>query len=116
MIIWGSCGKEKVVGQEDFFCPRCRSEAVGDHVRVSRYFTLYFIPLFPISTVGEYIRCDECEGTFEMDVLDLTQEDIEKALAPWRCQQCGNNNPSDYSSCLACKQPRANSIFLEDDE
>ena len=116
MIIWGSCGKERIVGHEDFFCPRCRSEAVGEHVRVSRYFTLYFIPLFPISTVGEYIRCEDCEGTYEMDVLDLTQEDLEAALKPWRCRHCGNNNPSEYSRCLSCKRPNGGEqVFLEDD-
>jgi hypothetical protein len=116
MIIWGTCGREKIVGNEEFFCPRCQSEAVAEHVRVKRYFTLYFIPLFPISTVGEYIRCEECAGTFNMDVLDLTRDEVEEAQKPWRCDHCGNSNPSDYSRCLSCKQPKAENIFLESDD
>jgi hypothetical protein len=114
MIIWGSTGKQKTIGEEPFFCPRCRTEATGEHVRVSRYFTLYFIPLFPTSTLGEYIRCDECAGEFDMSVLDLTREDVETALAPWKCAHCGNNNPANYQECLGCQEPRTEAdIFIE---
>jgi hypothetical protein len=114
MIIWGSTGKEKTIGEESFFCPRCRTEVTGEHVRVSRYFTLYFIPLFPTSTLGEYIRCDGCAGEFDMSVLDLSREQVETALAPWKCAHCGNSNPANYRECLGCKEPRIEAdIFIE---
>ena len=29
--------------------------------KVKNYFTLYFIPLFPISDLGEYIECRNCK-------------------------------------------------------
>jgi len=114
MIIWGSCGREKTIGTTDFYCPRCRDEVTGDHVRVSRYFTLYFIPLFATSTVGEYVRCDECAGEFNLSVLDLTREDVEAARKPWKCAYCGNSNPSDHRECLGCHEPRTEgNIFIE---
>ncbi len=114
MIIWGSRAKESVVGPTEFFCPRCRTEVPGEHVRVSSYFTLYFIPLFPTSTLGEYVRCDECQGEFNMSVLDLSREQVEAGSTPWKCAHCGNGNPSDYKECLSCREPRTDAnIFLE---
>ena len=114
MIIWGSTSKEKTVATTPFYCPRCRSESSGEHVRVSRYFTLYFIPLFPTSTLGEYVRCEDCEGEFAMSVLDLTREQVEAALAPWKCAHCGNSNPSNADECLGCKKTRVeDDIFIE---
>jgi hypothetical protein len=106
MIIWGTTGKEKRIGTENFYCPNCREETEGSHMRMSRYFTLYFIPLFPMDTLGDYIRCDECDGEFNMTVLDLTQEDFEAARKPWRCTDCGNTNPGDYDECISCGEDR----------
>ena len=114
MIIWGSCSKEKTIERHEFFCPKCRDDSIGEHVRVSRYFTLYFIPLFPTSTLGEYIRCDHCDGEFNTTVLDLTREDVEDAQAPWQCDRCGNQNPAEYQKCLSCKTPKlADDVFIE---
>ncbi len=114
MIIWGSTGKEKTVDSSEFFCPKCREETGCSIVRVSRYFTLYFIPLFPLETLGEYVRCDDCQSEYSPDVLDLTREEFEKATAPWTCTGCGNKNASGCDSCLSCKRPRSDvDIFLE---
>ena len=69
MIIWGSTGREVQVGQGQFFCPRCQAQQHFVHNRLARYFTLYFIPLFPISNLGEFVFCMGCHGQFNMDVL-----------------------------------------------
>lgn len=106
MIIWGSTGKEKRVEDVDFYCPKCREQVEGVHLRMCRYFTLYFIPLFSLETLGEYVRCDECEGEFNLSVLDLTEDDVTAALTPWKCDECGNRNPAEYDQCLSCKEPR----------
>lgn len=106
MIIWGSTGKEKRVDTSRFYCPNCRDYADGNHIRVSRYFTLYFIPLFPMETLGEYVRCDDCDGEYNMSILDLTKEEFEASLKPWKCGQCGNSNPAEYEQCLSCKVDR----------
>src|SRR5438045_828816 len=70
MIIWGSTGREKELASGRFYCPQCDSEQPYQHVRYSRYFTLYFIPLFPMENLGECIKCQSCQQTYKMEVLD----------------------------------------------
>ncbi len=114
MIIWGSTGKEKKIDTCEFFCPNCQEEAECSTIRVSRYFTLYFIPLFPMETLGEYIRCNDCRSEYSTAVLDLTREEYESAAAPWACGNCGNKNTSDCKKCLSCQRPRTEvDVFLE---
>jgi zinc-ribbon family len=71
MIIWGSVGKETPVATGRFHCPQCNGQESYDHVRVQRFFTLYFIPLFPTQTLGEFVRCLSCKLAFKPEVLDL---------------------------------------------
>ena len=71
MIIWGSTGKTKPVGKGTFFCPRCRTESGYSRMKVARYFTLYFIPLFETQALGEYIHCERCKKDFDLEVLEL---------------------------------------------
>lgn len=70
MIIWGSKGVTGTTGGGTFNCPVCAASQPYEQKRVRRFFTLYFIPLFPTSTLGEYIECRACEGTFETDILN----------------------------------------------
>ncbi len=106
MIIFGTTGKEKRVGSGRFFCPQCRQDAAYAHVRASRYFTLYFIPLIPMGKLGEYVECAECGNRFDVKILDVPPEKIQAALEPWSCPACGNRNPGDHQDCLACGAPR----------
>ena len=69
-IIWGSRGITSSVEEGDFYCPRCDTPRHYDHKRVRKFFTLYFIPLIPMKTVGEYVECSVCNGTFELDILE----------------------------------------------
>jgi len=70
MIIWGTRGREIKKGTGLFHCPQCDSERDYTKFRVSTYFTLYFIPLFPIRTHGEYVQCGGCKGQFKPEVLE----------------------------------------------
>ena len=102
MIIWGSEAKEHQVGSGTFFCPHCIAESTYTRLRVSRYFTLYFIPLFQTSKVAEYVRCGPCRGQFSDLILTCSREDILNAVEPWACPRCGNRNPRSQRRCLAC--------------
>lgn len=82
MIIWGSKAKRKQIGTGTFYCPQCRKESPYAHIRLSRYFTLYFIPLFPTKTLGEAVRCLSCFGEFTPGVLSLSAEKIELLCSP----------------------------------
>ena len=76
MIIWGSKGVTKVGGTGEFHCPVCGDARPYTHKILKRYFTLYFIPLFPMETIGEYVECTSCQGTFKTEALhfDPVQE------------------------------------------
>jgi hypothetical protein len=69
MIIWGSVGRETSIGTGTFHCPQCNGQQLYDHRRVARYFTLYFIPLFPTETLGEFISCQGCKTPFKPEIL-----------------------------------------------
>ena len=107
MIIWGSKAKESQVGTGTFFCPSCMADSPYAHMRVSRYFTLYFIPLFPTSTLGEYVCCRTCNGQLSNVVLTFTREQIILAVQPWTCVKCNNRNPSSQENCLSCGAPKS---------
>jgi hypothetical protein len=70
MIIWGSKGKTKDVGSGFFYCPRCQGRRQYIHKEVGKYFTLYFIPLFRTSMLGEFVECQSCLTPFETSVLN----------------------------------------------
>ena len=71
-IIWGSRGITSTVGSGDFYCPQCdESDVMYTHRKVRPWFTVYFIPIFPIGGGDEYIECRQCQGTFNEKVLDI---------------------------------------------
>lgn len=102
MIIWGWRARDKQVATGTFHCPNCHTRSAFSHQRVARYFTLYFIPLFPTSTLGEYVRCMRCASQYKTVVLTMSPEQIEALTRPWPCSNCGNRNPAAEEHCLAC--------------
>lgn len=123
MIIYGYKGKESEIGKDQFFCPTCKKIRTYRRIRISRYFTLFFIPLFPYKTLAEFIECQGCFSEFKLDVLDSKNEnavEIEKPLTHleliglWKeiyselkCNeilQDGNWPPITFSSVTAMKR------------
>jgi len=102
MIIWGSKAKETTSVEGNFFCPGCLADTRYVTVRLSRYFTLYFIPLFPTSTLAEHVHCLLCSGDFRMSVLTASRDRIMAAVIPWKCVDCDNLNPASRGVCVAC--------------
>ena len=70
-IIYGWKGREKQVDQGVFFCPQCGETQDYAKIGLATWFTLYFIPIFPMTTQGEYVRCEGCRGSFDEAVLAL---------------------------------------------
>jgi len=70
MIIFGTRGVTYNQEKGDFFCPVCRARCAFKHKRVRRFFTLYFIPCIPLDLLGEYLECQDCDGTFDLAVRD----------------------------------------------
>ncbi|GGH75593.1 hypothetical protein GCM10011318_22780 [Phaeocystidibacter marisrubri] len=69
MIIFGTRGVKSTINTGEFNCPQCAEQKAYRHRKVTQFFTLYFIPLIPLSRVGEYVECNQCKGTFVPRVL-----------------------------------------------
>lgn len=106
MIIWGSTTKQKQLSQGNFFCPQCLSDASFKRIRYSRYFTLYFIPLFETKDLGVTVQCDYCQAELEENVLNYSKEQLLSAMQPWECVSCHALNASNRTSCLSCQRSR----------
>jgi len=76
MIIWGTRGRETEIGTGTFYCPKCDDQKPFTRKKVGNYFTLFFIPLFEIKKLGEYLQCADCNTTFKPEVLNI------KAITP----------------------------------
>lgn len=73
MIIFGTRGVRFTMDQGSFNCPQCGPNRSYKHKKVTRFFTLYFIPVIPLGRIGEYVECQNCKGTFIPKVLEYQQ-------------------------------------------
>jgi zinc ribbon protein len=69
IIIWGSRAITSTLEHGEFFCPRCNAPGEYSLKRVRPWFTLYFIPFFPIGGGQRYVECDRCRQPYPEDVL-----------------------------------------------
>ncbi len=70
MIFFGTRGVKSTIKQGHFPCPQCATNRAYKHKKVTKFFTLYFIPIIPLGKAGEYVECLSCKGTFVTRVLD----------------------------------------------
>jgi transposase-like protein len=87
IFIWGSRGMSSTVESGKFYCPRCDEDGSEyDLKSEKRWFTFFFIPIFPISGSTRYVECLHCRGTFHEEVLDeeppkrVSDDDIDDCL------------------------------------
>lgn len=71
MIIFGTRTRVSTVERGQFICPRCGPGQKYERKHAKRWFTLYFIPVFPVGDLGQFIECGLCHGTFKVEVLSL---------------------------------------------
>lgn len=72
MIIFGlSVFYIGLIGSGQFHCPNCGGDREYKHKRARRFFTLFFLPVIPLGTVGEAVRCQSCRKRFDPAVLQL---------------------------------------------
>lgn len=72
IIIWGRKGRWSVKKDQggQFFCPRCGGDRNWVLAALRYWFTLFWIPLFPMGkTVAEAVQCETCNSRFEPSVL-----------------------------------------------
>lgn len=81
MIIFGTRSRIKTLSEGSFYCPQCRAKRTYEHKEARRYFTLYFIPLIPLDSLGDFVECDFCHGTFKPEVLNMKAPERVMTLA-----------------------------------
>ena len=80
MIIFGTRSMESVRSTGNFNCPRCGRSKPYHHKSVNRWFTLYFIPVIPMGSIGTYVQCGQCGATYSEAVLDYDPEAEKRQL------------------------------------
>jgi len=79
-IIFGTRGVTSTKEQGQFHCPHCGPNSSYRLKSVRRFFTLYFIPLIPLDSLGQYIECSQCQGTYNENVLSYSPANAEKQV------------------------------------
>lgn len=73
IIIWGTRGQETTLESGEFDCPVCGQKEGYTLRQVRPYFSLFFIPLFPIGGGERFVRCAVCGDAFREEVLAYEQ-------------------------------------------
>jgi uncharacterized tellurite resistance protein B-like protein len=82
MIILGTRGIKTTISSGIFHCPQCNQKKPFRHRKITKFFTLYFIPIIPLGKRGEYVECNDCKGTYVSRILEnsITLKEDAKAL------------------------------------
>jgi len=63
-----------------FYCPQCNAKTQYHHNQVHEKATVFFIPVINLRLLGEYIECQNCDSTYEMEILDYNSEQEQKKI------------------------------------
>lgn len=67
-IIFGTRGRLSVANPQDTLqsaCPHCRGNLVLKENKT--WFTLFFLPIFPITTNGRFYHCGQCDSAYKAE-------------------------------------------------
>ncbi len=81
LIIFGLRVFYRTIAQGTFHCRRCGGDRQYRHRAGRRWFTLFFLPVIPLNTVGEHVQCTTCRTRYVTDVLSqATTAQMQAAL------------------------------------
>ncbi len=100
MLVWGFRGRQKTVDKGTFFCPKCNDVRPYKRKRAGRYFTLYWIPIFRVHKLGEYIECQVCKSQFDPSILQAGSQDSLRLVASTRYALLHGTHPDAMRSQL----------------
>lgn len=69
MFIFGWGPRETLMDSGQFDCPVCQATTPFQHRRRRRWMTFFFIPVLPISSSQDFIRCQACQSNIPLDAL-----------------------------------------------
>lgn len=72
-IIWGSRNRITADGSGSIqaVCPSCQRNARLDGMQVRNWFTLYFIPVFPMGSAQRFTQCSACRSQFRGNLEEM---------------------------------------------
>ena len=74
MIIYGLKVRYSRRGAGAFRCPNCQTQQRYQASSMRRWFTLYFIPIIPLNSLGEQVECQGCFSRYEPGVLSQSAQ------------------------------------------
>ena len=80
MIIYGYKNREIEQSSGSFHCSNCGVRRLYKHKKVVRYFTLFFIQLFPLGKLSEYVECQVCRRTYQYQPTLLSSNSTDGVL------------------------------------
>ena len=81
-LLWGARTLLQILRTGTFRCPSCDSDTRYSLVQPRRWFTFFFIPIFPYRTDDEVVRCEQCQSLWDTAVLKIpTTEQLQSDLA-----------------------------------
>jgi hypothetical protein len=66
----GLAGLTSTVEHGNFYCPNCQAREDYALKQVRSWFTLYFIPIFPLGGGQRYVECSRCRQAYKESVLE----------------------------------------------
>jgi hypothetical protein len=72
VICSGTICRSKEVGTGRFYCPNCRRMRIYKRQRLTRCFSVFFVPLVPLADAGEIVECMKCRQEWKPTVLQVT--------------------------------------------
>ena len=69
LIIFGLRVFYRTIAQGTFHCRRCGGDRQYRRRAGRRWFTLFFIPVIPLNSVGEHVQCTTCRARNLTDAL-----------------------------------------------
>lgn len=97
-FIGGIQPKTVVIDKQAKTCPGCGYPELYLK-RVDRYFSLFFIPLFPVKKGVPFLTCENCNAIFNGHGLKIN---VKQPGARRRCPHCGKPVEPDFSFCPYC--------------
>ncbi len=70
LIIFGLRVFYRTIAQGTFYCRRCGGDRQYRKRSGRRWFTLFFLPVIPLKSVGEHVQCTTCRTRYVTDVLN----------------------------------------------
>lgn len=61
----------RTLSEGTFHCPNCGGDRRYRHKEGRRWFTLFFVPVIPLTKVGEVVVCETCRTKYNVEVLGL---------------------------------------------